>query len=393
MNLRIAVFPKILSFLAVTSFLSLSAAQESVLDSPDYSDIDNWICHPGNQIDLCDQDLSATVISPDGGLTIEPWPEKTDPAIDCFYIYPTTSLDQQSFSDMSPGRNEELITTFTQFAHFKSQCRVFAPIYRQITIQALMSNAGDLANNDALNYQDVVSSFKYYLENHNEGRGFVLVGHSQGTSLLIELIRNEIDGKPLQQQLVSAILAGNPVIVPKGKDVGGTFENIPLCRSNTQLGCAINFMTYRDSVPPEGFALFGRAPDTDSEAACTNPANLSAAEGESAVLDAYLSNIGEIVQAVAPMPDWTNPPQDISTRFVKVPGLLSARCVNTGTYNYLEMSVNADPADARTDDIRGDLMQGSEVSAMWGLHLIDMSISQGNLVSIVASQSRAWQSR
>ena len=366
----------------------LSATSLAADEAVDYGDINNWLCHPDNDIDLCDQDLSATVIAADGSLTIEPWDAHENAPIDCFYVYPTTSTDQAKFSDLNPGRDEEIITAFTQAAHFKSQCRLFAPIYRQITIQGLGANLGDLAGNDQRNYLDVVAAFNYYLENYNDGRGFVLIGHSQGTSVLIELLRNEIDGKPLQRQLVSAILAGNPVVVPRGEDVGGTFQNIPLCRKNDELGCVINFMTYRDRIPPPPeSALFGRAPDADSEVGCTNPANLAGGSGE---LDAYLSNIGEIVQAVAPLPAWTNPPQEITTRFVKLPGLLSARCVNTGTFNYLELSVNADPDDARTDDIRGDLSFGSQISAAWGLHLIDMTLTQGNLVEIVRQQAIAY---
>ena len=388
-KMRIEILLVLTVLLLLQSVTPVQAQAGGAAEMVDYSDIDNWICHPDNEIDLCDQDLSATVVHADGSLTIESWPEHPDPAIDCFYVYPTTSLDAQTYSDLKPGRHEELITTITQFAHFKSQCRVFAPIYRQITIQALMSNAGNLAGNDQVNYQDVLLSFQYYLENYNNGRGFVLIGHSQGTSLLIELMRNEIDGKPIQNQLVSAILAGNPVVVPKGQDVGGTFQNIPLCRADNQIGCAINFMSYRDTIPPEGFAIFGRAPNAESEVGCTNPANL-ADEGP-APLDAYLSNIGEIAAAVAPMPDWTNPRQEITTRFVKVPGLLFGRCVNNETYSYLEMSVNADSSDPRADDIRGDLYQGPAISAAWGLHLIDMTIVQGDLVRVVGEQAKAYQ--
>jgi hypothetical protein len=376
-------------FLTITALLfSLGVvAQDEPLEAVDYGNIDSWLCHPDNEIDVCDQDLSATVINADGSMSIESWPTAENPAIDCFYVYPTTSLDTQTYSDMNAGRHEEIITTFTQFAHFGAQCRLFAPIYRQITIQALMTNAGNLAGNDQTNYLDVLNAFNYYLENYNNGRGFVLVGHSQGTSLLIELMRNEIDGEPLQDRLVSAILAGNPVIVPKGERVGGTFQSIPLCQQSGESGCVINYMSYRDTIPPEGFALFGRAPTPETEAGCTNPANMNGAGGERTEFDAYLSNIGEIAGAVAPMPAWTSANPDITTNFVKVPGLLSGRCVNTETYNYLEMTVNADPSDPRTDDIRGDLMQGPEVSAMWGLHLIDLTIVQGDLVTEVGRQA------
>ena len=377
--------------------LASASAQEAESMEPaavDYGDIDNWLCHPGNSLDVCDHDVSATIVNAEGSVEPEAWVADPDPAIDCFYVYPTTSLDEDTFADLHPGRHEEVITAFTQFARFKSVCRVFAPVYRQITIPGLLMNAGNLANNDQRNYIDVANAFNHYLENHNDGRGFVLVGHSQGTSLLIELIRNEIDGRPLQDQLVSAILAGNSVVVPKGESTGGSFSEVPLCEDAGQTGCIISYATYRENLSPgdEGMFLFGRAPNDESEIACFNPAN-PANPDEQGELDAYLSNIGEIFQAVGPMPVWSSSAREITTPFVKVPGLLNARCVNDGAYHYLEVSIAADPADPRTDDIRGDVLLNGEINAPWGLHLIDMTLAMGNLVDIIGRQAEAYAER
>ena len=374
--------------LAPVSAQETEAAEPAVVD---YGDIDNWLCHPGNTLDVCDHDVSATIVNADGSVELEAWTANPDPAIDCFYIYPTTSLDEGTYADLHPGRHEEVITAFTQFARFKSVCRVFAPVYRQITIPGLLMNVGNLANNDQRNYLDVANAFNHYLENHNDGRGFVLVGHSQGTSLLIELIRNEIDGKPLREQLVSALLVGSSVVVPKGEVAGGSFNEVPLCESAGQIGCVISYATYRDNLPPggEGMFLFGRAPNDASEVACFNPAN----PGGAGELDAYLSNIGEIFQRVAALPVWSSAAPEIATPFVKVPGLLSARCVNDGTYHYLEVSIAADPADPRTDEIRGDVLLNGEINAPWGLHLIDMTLAMGNLVDIVGMQAETYAGR
>lgn len=175
----------------------------------------------------------------------------------------------------------------------------------------------------------------------------------------------DIDGGPLQDQLVSAILAGNSVVVPKGETSGGSFSEVPLCESADQTGCVISYATYRDNLAPGG-------------------------EGQ---LDAYLSNIGEIFQAVAPMPVWSSAAPEITTPFVKLPGLLSGRCVNDGTYHYLEVSIAADPSDPRTDEIRGDVLLNGEANAPWGLHLIDMTLAMGNLVEIVGTQAEAYAGR
>ena len=368
-----------------------ASAQDMDAAAVDYANIDNWLCHPDNELDVCAHDLSASIVHADGSVEIEDWGGNADPAIDCFYVYPTTSLDEATYADLRPGRHEEIITTFTQFARFRSVCRTFAPIYRQVTVAGLMANAGNLARNEQPNYQDVAGAFDYYLENHNEGRGFVLVGHSQGTGLLTELIRNEIDGTPLRERLVSAVLAGFSVVVPRGEIVGGSFDHVPLCESADQVGCVISYASYREDVPPgsEGLYLFGRAPDAESEVACFNPAN-PGGEGE---LDAYMSNIGEIFQGVDPMPTWSAAAPEITTPFVKLPGLLSARCVNEGDFHYLEISIHANPSDPRTDEIRGDVLAEGQMVPSWGLHLIDMTLAMGNLVDIVGRQAEAYARR
>ena len=60
---------------------------------------------------------------------------------------------------------------------------------------------------------------------------------------------------------------------------------------------------------------------------------------------------------------------------------------------YLEVSVHADPSGKRTDDIVGDLSIGPQVQANWGLHLVDVNLSMGNLLDIVAQESKAWASK
>jgi hypothetical protein len=81
-----------------------------------------------------------------------------------------------------------------------------------------------MAVDRALGYNDVVDAWKYYLEHDNQGRGVVLIGHSQGSGVLTQLIKNEIDGKPIQERLVSALLLGTSLPVPKGRDTGGAFN-------------------------------------------------------------------------------------------------------------------------------------------------------------------------
>ena len=161
-------------------------------------------------------------------------------------------------------------------------------MYRQVTLAGLrrmMAGGSRAVLNRGLAYDDVREAWKYYLDHDNKGRGVVLVAHSQGSYILAELIRQEIDGKPVQSRLVSAILLGTTIAVPRGKDVGGSFQHVPLCRASSQTGCVITYAWYRSTIPPPPNTLFGKVADENMTAACTNPAALAA--GASGELHAY----------------------------------------------------------------------------------------------------------
>ena len=356
-----------------------------------YADGSAWLCRPG-RTDACAVDLSATVIAADGTLTRETWTADPKAAIDCFYVYPTVSTDATPFSDMNADP-AELNVVRQQFARFGSKCRPYAPLYRQVTLAGLrrsMAGGGPAVLDRGLGFDDVKSAWKYYLEHDNQGRGFVLIGHSQGSFVLAELMRQEIDGKPVQARLVSAILLGTTIAVPKGKDVGGTFTSIPLCRAASQTGCVIVYASFRSTLPPPANTLFGRVGDPSMEAACTNPVALGGTS--SGELHAYLSRTGSTITSTAAPRPWVVPEQPIETPWVSVPGLLTARCATNEYATYLEVAVHGNPADPRIDEITGDV-GGATPLANWGLHLIDVNLAMGNLVDLVGQQAKAYAAK
>jgi len=358
----------------------------------DYSSDASWLCRPGRQ-DACAVDLNTTIVKADGSFTREEWKGNPNAAIDCFYVYPTVSTDTTPFSDMKADP-AELGVVRQQFARFGSACRTYAPLYRQVTLAglrtALAGGGGGFALSKGPQYDDVRDAWRHYLEHDNRGRGVVLIGHSQGSFILSELIRQEIDGKPIQSRLVSAILLGATLSVPQGKDVGGSFKQIPLCRKTGQVGCVVSYVSFRATSPPPANTRFGKVSEPGMVAACTNPAALA---GGSATLHAYLAAGGSTIVGAAPAPPWVSPERPVETPWVSVPGLLSARCTSNEHATYLEITVNSDSADPRVDNIGGDLRVGTQVLTDWGLHLIDVNLGMGNLVDVVKEQSRAWTSR
>ncbi|MBI1361179.1 MAG: DUF3089 domain-containing protein [Alphaproteobacteria bacterium] len=385
---------------AVVAGLSALGAARAQAPDPgiahaDYSNPAIWLCRPDLKDDKCKVDLTTTVIPANGKTSIEAFTPAKDPKIDCFFVYPTVSLDPGYQSDFVPD-HMEFDDIKLQFARFGAACRQFAPVYRQGTTTAIRASAGgppvvgERPPPGLGRYADVLDAWNYYMSHDNKGRGVVLIGHSQGAALLERLIANEIEGKPVQKQLVSAIILGSTVLVPEGKDVGGTYKSVPLCRKETQTGCVISYMSFRDANPPPDDSLFGKSRN-GLLAACVNPANLATGTGEPKsyfLTKSFLNDAGGNTQ-----PDWLTPHQDIKTPFVRTPGLVSTTCVHKGEFTYLQMHVNADPKDPRTDDVGGEIVRASGPDLRWGLHLIDMDLSMGDLVRIVKKQGAAYVSK
>jgi len=384
------------SILALAFILSLglaiaSARAEDAAATPaatDYANPAVWLCRPDRQ-DACSAPQDATIVAVNGTLTREAFHAAKNPPIDCFYVYPTVSTEPGGNSDLNITGAEKNVVN-AQFARFAEKCRLFAPMYRQVTLTALRAMIGGkpIPVDRDLGYNDVLAAWNYYLAHDNHGRGVVLVGHSQGSGVLTRLIKEEIDGKPVQGKLISAILMGTSLPVPKGADVGGAFTHIPVCRANSQTGCVIAFADFRANAPPPANSRFGKAPE-GMQAVCANPAALG---GGSGMLNAYLSAGRISTGADGPREpfDWTTPAKPIDTAFVKVPGLLSAECLADEHGSYLAVTVHPTPGGVRTNDISGDVLVNGQVLPDWGLHLIDANLTMGNLVAIVGDESKAY---
>lgn len=365
----------------------------------DYRQGANWLCRPGRQ-DACGAaDLTTTRVAADGRLSPEPFAPSAAPTVDCFYVYPTVSHDPTPNSDLTPGPEERGVVQ-QQFARFGSVCRTYAPMYRQVTLTALQAAllGKPVAADRELAYEDVRAAWRDYLAHDNGGRGFVLIGHSQGSGVLTRLIKEEIDGKPVAKRMVSAILGGTSLAVPAGADVGGAFTSVPLCRRTGQTGCVVAFASFRSTSPPPPNSRFGRiaalpggppvAPG--QSAACVNPAALAGGRAE---LHPFMTATSETITATpAEAPHWVAGQPPLKTAFASTPGLYSAECVGEGGFSYLSIRVATDPADVRRDaaERTGDVVVGGAILKDWGLHLIDMNLAMGDMTRMVGEQAAAY---
>jgi hypothetical protein len=344
-----------------------------------------WLCFPGHRPDPCTPGLSTTSYSPTLKKTGVQHPKAVaHPAIDCFYVYPTVSGQPTGNSNLQIDPEERSIALY-QAARYSQYCRVFAPMYRQVTLSGIgTGNKPTTKPNAALALSDVRSSFQTYLRKYNQGRGFVFISHSQGSFVLRQLIAKDVDPKPaVRKLLVSAILLGGNVLVKKGKDIGGDFKHIPACHSATQIGCVIAFSSFDQPVPNP--SLFGRpSPVLGSKVPkgvvvlCSNPASLG---GGSALVNPIfpskpfdpksILNLGiKLLGLTQP-----TPPTVWSTE----PGSYRAHCSSANNANVLQISA-----------VGGAKTPKPSPTPDWGLHLLDANIELGNLIADVKSEAAAF---
>ena len=375
----------LLTFAALVATAPAAAQAPAAPAQVDYSSAANWLCLPG-RADVCSTPLGTTALNPNGYGSVGQSIVAKNPPLDCFYVYPTVSRDRGMNSDLVVDASERGAAQ-VQFARFAGVCRTFAPVYRQMTLGAVAAAAAgaDMTRPGFIAYADVANAWRTYLARYNKGRPFVLIGHSQGSLMLQEIIKNEIEGKPVARQMRLAILPGYNLYVPQGRRVGGTLKSTPVCASPNETGCVMSWVSFRENnVPPTG-AIFGIAPQPGMTVACTNPARPGSNRWER--FDSYWNARWSLPVPGGPI-QWSTEGAP-STPFVRTEGIVSGRCVNDGQRGYLSVRVHADPKDRRTDRVYGEVGLLGMFVPGWGMHLADVAEAQGDLIRQVEELGRS----
>ena len=337
----------------------------------------HWLCKPGKADNPCAVSLSTTLLSPTGKkLGVQHLKAPRHPKFDCFYVYPTVSDQKTGAANFHIDPELRSIALY-QAARYTSDCRMFAPVYRQNTLASLLGVVTPTPEERAYAYADVRAAWLDYLRHYNHGRGVVLMGHSQGSFVLRPLIAKEIDSKPkVRKRLISAVLLGGNVLVKKGRDVGGDFKHVRACRSRSQTGCVVAFSTYGQTPPAN--AIFGTSSTPGQEVLCTNPGALGGGSAKITPIQprepfAPGTIIAGAISAVGV------PPPKVSTEWAVSPRAYSAHCLR-GAVNALQIK-----------PLRGAPVFHFSPDATWGLHLVDANIALGNLIGLVRHQAAVWR--
>lgn len=219
--------------------------------APDYDDLQNWAAHP-SKIDPSDE-------HPKGIST-----KNKEPQADVFFIHPTSFIGKPGDSflwnanilsaKVNKATDEGAIRF--QASIFNESYRVFAPRYRQAHFFSFLTpNLDDKKQALDLAYSDVRRAFEHYLRNHRSGTPLLIAAHSQGTIHAHRILREFVEGKPLQDDFVGAYLPGMPV-------PADSFSLLMPCKDSADFGCWTSWRTWRYGYGLDAFPAVCHNPIT-----------------------------------------------------------------------------------------------------------------------------------
>ena len=144
--------------------------------------------------------------------------------VDTFYIYSTVYVES-SFEEGAPdyatlGNLEMILGAMGEYVTnasvYEESTNVFIPFYRQAGMRyagEISEKTGDLsAALSGRSYNDIRAALDYYFENFNQGRPFIIAGHSQGASMVKYVLENYFTEHPeYYERMVAAYVIGYSV--------------------------------------------------------------------------------------------------------------------------------------------------------------------------------------
>ncbi|MGX8703481.1 MAG: DUF3089 domain-containing protein [bacterium] len=139
--------------------------------------------------------------------------------VDTFFVYPTDYLaENESDPDYATLDNPDM-RAGVQFDHlvlasaYEDATNLFIPYYRQASLRVAVEAAkqsGDPRTAFAtIPYTDITAALDYYFENYNNGRPFIIAGHSQGSGIITLVLKDYFKEHPdYYERMVAAYTIG-----------------------------------------------------------------------------------------------------------------------------------------------------------------------------------------
>ena len=304
------------------SLIVLSASICCIAQKIDYSNKSNW-------------------------LRAEKNPKKS---FDVFFVYPTTYKNDKDGMNArldNKEANKGAESAYQRQATvFKKMCNIYAPRYRQASIKVLSMSEKERAEYLNIGLEDVCDAFNYYLQNYNDGRPYIIAGHSQGSQIIRSFLlkyRSLIDDR----KLVAVYAIGYTFTAEHLRKMG-----LSLAVKADQTGGLITWNTVGKN---------GKSPVVNPEALCVNPLSWTNSHTEQPK--------SKNIYARILLKDG---------KFLKIPHFTSAQIDKRGTLIIPTPSIIS----------KLKMGMGPEV-----YHGYDYDFFYGNLVENVAARCKAWQEK
>jgi hypothetical protein len=168
-------------------------------------------------------------------------------AVDIFYLYPTVWTRANASASLTAAvtdstmRKGAAAALDAQASAFDTVGNVFAPYYRQASGDVLnLSVAKRDSVINGIPTTDAVAAFAYYLTHLNQGRPYILAGHSQGSNLLVNLLSGYLKDHPAAySRMIAAYVIGYSVT----KDYLAANPQLKFATGATDTGVVISYNT------------------------------------------------------------------------------------------------------------------------------------------------------
>lgn len=288
-------------------------APQPPLASNAYDDPKMWIARPGLASDPARWQPAFRGPSP------APTPAPAAKPYAVFFIHPTSYIERGHWNaplaDADANRIARIYVKGLA-SPFNTASEIWAPRYRQATFGAFLTNSPEAKRALDAAYADVQRAFAVFLASVDPNEPIVLVGHSQGALHLLQLLREEVAGKPLARRIAAVYAVGWPISVAHDLPALG----LPACARADQAGCVMSWSSFAEPADPSGLLAtytasigFDGKPRGNSPILCTNPLT-----GGAAPSAPKAANRGTLV------------PSSDMTSGELVPGLVPARCDTRG---------------------------------------------------------------
>lgn len=219
-----------------TTYNSQSFNRKEVPDEPQYSKVSSWAITPSSYQENFKKYAPKNIDSL---------------KVDVFYIYPTVNTSKRDVRWNAPiedeKQNDKVVNKAVLFqaSAFAEVGKIYAPLYRQAHYRSFFKKFKKEGGQALrLAYSDVKRAFQYYLDNFNDNRPIIIVGHSQGATHAIQLLKDFFDETQLKERLVAAYIPGMRI-------KPNEFKNIKPMKTSGEVGGFVSWNTYKKGFYPK----------------------------------------------------------------------------------------------------------------------------------------------